>query len=76
MNFISAKDDNDEERVAHSKSDNMEIVTNDKAGKVTEEFFKPLQNRYQNILEKLMKSSEFVFNYVDLLYYKCQNKSE
>ena len=76
MNFISAKDDNDEERVTHSKSDIMEILTNDKAGKVTEEFFKPLQNRYQNILEKLMNSSEFVFNYVDLFYYKCQNKSE
>ena len=75
MNFISAKDDNDEEHVVHSKSDNMEIMTNDKADKVTEEIFKPLQNRYQNILEKLMKSSEFVFS-VDLLYYKCQNKSE
>ena len=50
MNFISAKDDSDEERVVHSKSDNMEIMTNDKADKVTEEFFKPLQNRYQNII--------------------------
>ena len=38
MNFISAKDDSDEERVVHSKSDNMEIMTNDKADKVTEEF--------------------------------------
>ena len=45
MNFISAKDDNDEEHVVHSKKDNMEIMTNDKADKVTEECFEPLQNR-------------------------------
>ena len=32
---------------------------------------KSFQNRYQNNLEKLMKSSKFVFNYVHLLYYKC-----
>ena len=30
----------------------------------------PLKNRYQNTLES-MKGSEFVFDYVKLLYYKC-----
>ena len=33
INSISSKDDNDEERVMHSKSDNMEIMISD----VTEE---------------------------------------
>ena len=33
-------------------------------------FFKLLKKRYQNDLE-LMKGSEFVYNYVHLLYHKC-----
>ena len=39
INFISSKE-NDEERVMHSKSDNIEIVINDKADEVIEELFK------------------------------------
>ena len=42
----------------------------DKADKIIEELFDSLKNRYQNNLES-MKGSEFVFNYVHLLYYKC-----
>ena len=37
-NFISSKD-NDEEHVMHSKSDNVEIMINDQAGEVFENFF-------------------------------------
>ena len=65
INFISSID-NDEERVMHSKSDNIEIMINDEFIK---EFFDSVKNRYQNNLE-LMKSSEFVFDYVHLFYYK------
>ena len=68
-NFISSID-NDEELVMHPKSDNMEIMINDEADKVIEERFKSLANRYQNNLES-MKGSEFVFDYVHLLYCKC-----
>ena len=32
--------------------------------------FNSLKNRYQNNLES-MKGSEFVFDHVQLLYYKC-----
>ena len=38
INFISSMD-NDEERVMHAKSDNIEIMINDEADKVTEEIF-------------------------------------
>ena len=55
----------------HSKSDTIEIMIHDKADKVMEELFKSLLNRHQNNLEKLMKDTEIVFNYVQLLYYKC-----
>ena len=69
INFISSKD-NDEEHVMHSKSDNKEIIINDEADEFVKDFFKALKNRYQNNLGS-MKGSEFVFNYVHLLYYKC-----
>ena len=69
MNFISSIDNN-EERVMHSKSDNIEIMMNDEADEFIKELFDSLKNRYQNNLES-MKSSDFVFDYVHLLHYKC-----
>ena len=68
-NSISSLD-NDEEHVMHSKNDNIEIMINDEADEVIEEIFDLLKNRYQNILES-MKGSEFFFDYVQFLYYKC-----
>ena len=46
-------------------------MNNDEADERNSELFKSLLNRYQNNLEKAMKDSEFVFDYVHLLYYKC-----
>ena len=68
MNFIS---DNDEGRVMDWKSDNKEILINDKADEVVEELFESLLNKYQNNLEKSIKDGDILFDYVDLLYYKC-----
>ena len=45
-------------------------MINDEAYEVIEDLFDSLKNRYQNNLES-MKGSEFVFEYVHLLYYKC-----
>ena len=67
--FISSVD-NDEDRVMHLKSGNIEIMINDEADEVIKEIFDALKNRYQINLES-MKGSEFVFNYVQLLHYKC-----
>ena len=53
----------------HSKSDNIEIMNNDEADEAIKKLSKSIKNRYQNILESI-KSSEFVLNYVHLLYYK------
>ena len=63
INFISSKD-NDEEGVMHSKSDNKEIIINDKADEVTGKLFKSLLNRYQIGLESSMRGSEFIFDCV------------
>ena len=53
--------DNDEERVIHSKSDKIEIMSNDEADEIIKELFDSLKNRDQNNL-KSMKSKVFVFN--------------
>ena len=45
-------------------------MINDEADKVTKELFDSLKNIYQNILES-MKGSEFVFNWVHILYFTC-----
>ena len=51
----------------HSKSDSKEIMINDKADEVIEELF----SRYQIRLETSMKGRDFIFDCVNLLYYKC-----
>ena len=61
ISFFSSKDDNDEERVMHSKNDNIKIMISDEADEVMKKLFDSLKNRYQNNL-KSMKGSEFVCN--------------
>ena len=70
INFISSKD-NDEEQVMHSNSDNIEVMTFDKANEVIEKIVEPLLSRYQIGLETSMKGTDFIFDGVSLLYYKC-----
>ena len=64
-NFIYSTDND----VLHSKGGYIEIMINDEAD-VMENVFESLKRRYQNNLE-LMRCSEFVFDFVHLLYYKC-----
>ena len=54
----------------HSKRDNIEIMISDEADEVIKKLFDLLKNGYQNNLQS-MRGSEFVFDYVQLLYYKC-----
>ena len=54
----------------YSKCDNIEIMIKEEADEVIKTLFKSLKKRYQNNLG-LMKGSDFVFNYVHLLYNKC-----
>ena len=65
-NNIISSIDNDEERVMHLKSDNIEIMISDEEDEVIKELFDLIRNRYQDNLES-MKGSEFVFNYVSLV---------
>ena len=53
----------------HSKRDNIEIMINDKAHEPIKRLFDSIENKHHNNLESV-KGSEFVFHYVQLLYYK------
>ena len=55
----------------HSKSDNIEIMINDKAGEVVGKLFQSFVSRYQTGLEASLKVSDFDIDCVNLLYYKC-----
>ena len=70
INFISSKDSY-KERERHSKRDNAEIIINDKADEVLENIFDSLIKKYQIRLEKSMRGSDFIFDCVHVLYYKC-----
>ena len=50
-------------------------MINDKADKVIKEMLQSLFSRYRIGLEKSMKGSEFVFDCVHLLYYKCHKNN-
>ena len=52
--FISSKYAEDE-RVMHSKSDNIIFTSYNDANEVDDEFFESLRSRYQDNLEKLKK---------------------
>ena len=71
INFISSKC-NDEERVMHSESDKIEFMIYDNADEVIiKELFEYIFNRYQIGLETSIRGSDFTFDCVHLLCYKC-----
>ena len=70
INLMPSKYTN-EERATHSKSDNIKIMINDEADEVIKELFESLISNYQIGLEDSIKGSGFIFDYVDLLHYKC-----
>ena len=69
INFISSKE-SEEERVMHSNSGNIKFTPYSDANDVTEKLFKPLRSKYQDNLETSMKGSDFIFDSVQLMYYK------
>ena len=74
ITFISSLDA-DELRIMHTKSDNIEIMNSIETNDIINELFISFLRRYQEILETKMKGSSFVFESVDLLYYKLHKIS-
>ena len=61
ISFSSFRDDSDEERVIHSKSDNIEITITDQTDEIIEKLFNSLKNKYQNNLQS-MRGGGIVFD--------------
>ena len=71
---MSSKDSN-EMRTMHSNSDITKILKGNEADEIIKELFDSLLQKYKKGLEESMKGSEFVFDTVDLLYYKLRKIS-
>ena len=56
----------------HSNSGNIKFTPYSDENDVIEKLFKPLRSRYQENLETSMKGSDFIFDSVQLMYYKCR----
>ena len=69
INFVSSKY-SDEICIAHTKSDNIDILMVSKIQNT-----KSLLQKYQEGLEKSMRGSEFIFYSLNLLYYHLQRIS-
>ena len=54
-----------------SRSDNIKFTSYNDLNEVVDEFFESLCTRYQGYLETSMKGSTFIFDSVQLMYYKC-----
>ena len=70
INFVSSKDA-EEDHVIHSKSKNINFTSYNDSNEVVDELSKSLRSRYQGSLETPMEKSEFIFDSVELMYYKC-----
>ena len=60
----------DETRTMYTARDNIEIMIGNKTSVIIKKLFNSLLQKYQEGLKESMRGSEFVFDSVDLLYYK------
>ena len=73
INSISPKNV-DKELAMDSNSDKTEFKTLRNVN-ISDELFMSIFSRYQNDLETSRAGSDFIFDSVQLLYYKCQKKN-
>ena len=55
----------------HSSSDNIKFTPYKDTNEVADELFESLRSRYQVNLETSMRGNDFIFDLVQLMYYKC-----
>ena len=55
----------------HSGNNNIEFMSYNDANEVFDELFESLHSRYQGNLETSMRAKDFIFDSVQLMYYKC-----
>ena len=54
-----------------SRSYNIKFTSYNAANQVVDELFELLRSRYQENLEASMRGSDFLFESVQVMYYKC-----
>ena len=69
-NAISSKD-NQEGRLMYSTNNNIKFTTYNEVNEIVNEHFESPRSKYQNNLETPMRASDFIFDSVKLMYYKC-----
>ena len=62
--------DAEEERVMHSRSNNIKFTSYNEANEVVDELFESLHSTYQGNLETSIRGSDFIFDSMQLMYYK------
>ena len=55
----------------HSRSNNIKRPSYNDPNEVVDELFGSLRSRYQGNLETSMRGSDFIFDLIQLMYYKC-----
>ena len=55
----------------HAKCDNTELISYDNANDINNKLFESLRSRYKGNSKISMERSDFVFNSVQSLYFKC-----
>ena len=68
---LSSKDA-EEEHLRNLNSNNLKFTSFNDANEVVNELFESLSSKYQDNLETSMKGSDFIFESVQQMYYKCQ----
>ena len=54
----------------HARSDNIKFTSYNDANEVVDKLFESLCSRHQGNLETLMRGTSFIFDSVQLMYYK------
>ena len=54
----------------HARSDNIKFTSHKDANEVVDKLFESLCSRHQGNLETLMRGTSFIFDSVQLMYYK------
>ena len=55
----------------HSTSENIKFAPYNDTNEVVNKLFEPLRSKYQDNLETSIKISNFTFDSVQLMYYRC-----
>ena len=70
INFISPKHA-EEECIMHSRRNNIKFTYYNDVDEVVDELFDSLRSRYQGNLETSRRGSDFIFDSVQPMHYKC-----